>query len=115
MDEIEVWHVDLDAPAPQVLSPDEHARAARFARGDDGRRWAAARAALRVLLGERAGLAARDVAFDHGPHGKPHVAGAPCFDLSHAGAVALIALASGARSASTSSGPTAARTRSGAR
>ena len=96
MDEIEVWHVDLDAPAPPVLSPDEHRRAGRYARGDDGRRWAAARAALRVLLGARVGLHAREVTFEHGPHGKPHVAGGPCFNLSHAGGIALVALA-GAR------------------
>jgi 4'-phosphopantetheinyl transferase len=93
VDVVEVWQVDLDAPAPPVLSADEHARAGRYARGDDGRRWAAARAALRVLLGERVGLHPREVAFVHGPHGKPHVDGGPCFNLSHAGGVALVALA----------------------
>jgi len=93
VDVVEVWHVDLEAPAPPVLSAAEHQRAARYARGDDGRRWAAARAALRVLIGERAGLPARQVEFIHGPHGKPHVDGGPCFNLSHAGGIALIALA----------------------
>jgi 4'-phosphopantetheinyl transferase len=96
VDVVEVWHVDLEAPARPVLSAAEHERAARYARGDDGRRWAAARAALRVLIGERVGLHPREVAFTHGPHGKPHVEGGPCFNLSHAGAIALIALA-GAR------------------
>ena len=96
MDVVEIWHVDLDAPAPPVLSADEHARASRYARGDDGRRWATARAALRVLLGERAGVHPREVAFTHGPHGKPHVDGGPYFNLSHAGGIALVALA-GAR------------------
>ena len=96
MDAIEVFHVDLEAPAPPVLSAGEHARAGRYARGDDGRRWAAARAALRVLIGERAGVHPREVEFTHGAHGKPHVEGGPCFNLSHAGAIALIALA-GAR------------------
>ena len=95
MDVVEVWQVDLEAPAPPVLSADEHDRAARYARGDDGRRWAAARAALRVLLGERVGRHPREVAFTHGPHGKPHVEGGPCFNLSHAGAIALVALAGG--------------------
>ncbi len=93
MDVVEIWHVDLDAPAPPVLSADEHARASRYARGDDGRRWAAARAALRVLIGERSGLHPREVAFTHGPHGKPHVEDGPCFNLSHAGGIALVALA----------------------
>jgi 4'-phosphopantetheinyl transferase len=92
VDVVEVWHVDLDAPAPPVLSADEHARAGRYARGEDGRRWAAARAALRVLLGARAGVPARQIAFIHGPHGKPHVEGGPCFNLSHAGGIALVAL-----------------------
>jgi 4'-phosphopantetheinyl transferase len=96
VDVVEIWHVDLDAPAPPVLSADEHARASRYARGDDGRRWATARAALRVLLGERAGVHPREVAFTHGPHGKPHVDGGPYFNLSHAGGIALVALA-GAR------------------
>jgi 4'-phosphopantetheinyl transferase len=93
VDVVEVWHVDLEAPAPPVLSPAEHERAGRYARGDDGRRWAAARAALRVLIGERAGVHPREVAFAHGPDGKPHVEGGPCFNLSHAGAIALVALA----------------------
>jgi 4'-phosphopantetheinyl transferase len=95
-DVIEVWRVDLDAPAPAVLSRDELSRAERYARAEHGRRWAAARAALRVLLGERLGLAPEAVAFAHGPHGKPHLPGAPLrFNLSHAGAVALVALAHG--------------------
>jgi 4'-phosphopantetheinyl transferase len=92
VDVIDVWHVDLEAPVAPVLSADEHQRAGRYANGDDGRRWAAARAALRVLIAERAGLHPREVGFVHGPHGKPHVDGGPCFNLSHAGAIALIAL-----------------------
>jgi 4'-phosphopantetheinyl transferase len=94
--QIEVWRVDLDAPAPAVLSPDELARAQRYANAEHGRRWAAARAALRVLLGERLGLAPEAVAFAHGPHGKPQLPGAALrFNLSHTGAVALVALAEG--------------------
>src|SRR3954465_15710316 len=89
---VEIWYVDLDAPAPPVLSADEHARASRYARGDDGRRWAAGRAALRMLIGERAGVHPREVGFVHGPHGKPHVEDGPCFNLSHAGTIALVAL-----------------------
>jgi 4'-phosphopantetheinyl transferase len=96
VDAIEVWHVDLDRPAlSAVLSSEERARAARFARPDQARRWVASRAALRALLGARLGVAPRDVRFEHGPHGKPQVVGGPCFNLSHAGAVALVALADG--------------------
>jgi 4'-phosphopantetheinyl transferase len=96
VDAIEVWHVDLDRPAPSaVLSAEERARAARFARPDQARRWAASRAALRTLLGAKLGVAPREVSFAHGPHGKPEVDGGPRFNLSHAGAVALVALADG--------------------
>ena len=93
MDAIEVWHVDLDAPASDVLSTEERERAERYARAEHGRRWAAARAALRVLLGERLGVAPEAVAFAHNAHGKPQVAGPLRFNLSHAGAVALVAIA----------------------
>jgi 4'-phosphopantetheinyl transferase len=96
VDAIEVWHVDLDTPAPATaLTADEHARAARFARPDQAQRWVASRAALRTLLGARLGLGPREVEFRHGPHGKPEVDGGPRFNLSHAGAVALVALADG--------------------
>ncbi|WP_051324868.1 4'-phosphopantetheinyl transferase family protein [Candidatus Solirubrobacter pratensis] len=96
MDAIEVWHVDLDRAAPSTaLTVEEHARAARFARADQAQRWVASRAALRMLLGVRLGVAPRDVAFRHGPDGKPEVDGGPRFNLSHAGAVALVALADG--------------------
>jgi 4'-phosphopantetheinyl transferase len=91
-----VWQVDLDAGHEGVLSRDERERARRYADAEHGRRWAAARAALRVLLGERLGLEPEAVTFAHGPHGKPEVAGAALrFNLSHAGGVALIALADG--------------------
>jgi 4'-phosphopantetheinyl transferase len=89
---IEICWLDLDADAPDVLDADERARAARFARERDGRRWAAARAALRTLVGERVGLPPRSVAFGYGPHGKPAAPGVR-FNISHAGGVGLIALA----------------------
>jgi 4'-phosphopantetheinyl transferase len=88
---IEICWVDLDAEAPDVLDAGERARAERFADERDGRRWAAARAALRTLVGERVGLAPRSVVFQHGPHGKPAAPGVR-FNLAHAGGVALIAL-----------------------
>jgi 4'-phosphopantetheinyl transferase len=96
VDAIEVWHVDLDRPTPSaVLSAEERARVARFARPDQARRWAASRAALRMLLGARLDIAPREVRFAHGPHGKPEVDGGPRFNLSHAGGVALVAVADG--------------------
>jgi 4'-phosphopantetheinyl transferase len=78
-DVIEVWRVDLDAPADlATLTSEERARAER------NPRWGAARAALRQLLD------GRELRFTE--HGKPWVEGGPRFNLSHTGALALIAL-----------------------
>src|SRR5262249_16331888 len=90
-DVIELCWIDLDADAPDVLDASERERAARFAREREGRRWAAGRAALRALLGERLGLAPQEVEFAYGPRGKPATAGVR-FNLSHAGGLALVAL-----------------------
>ena len=56
------------------LSPDELARAARFAHDRDRRRFIMARARLRELLGERLGIPPESVAFEYGDHGKPSLA-----------------------------------------
>ncbi len=94
MSGVEVVTVDLTAPAAPVLSAHERERAERFAAEAQARRWSAARAALRVTLGERLGIAPADVVFAAGEHGKPELAGAALrFNLSHAGELALIALA----------------------
>lgn len=101
---VDVWRgdiADLDAAAHDavrdLLSPAERARAARFARAADGRRWAAARGILRVLVGAYAKEDARALRFAEGPHGKPELAGADAprlrFNLSHSGDVALYAFA----------------------
>jgi 4'-phosphopantetheinyl transferase len=91
---IEVIHVDLTLPAPAVHSPQERERAERFVRPEAARRWLAARAALRVALGERLGVAPEAVAFARGEHGKPEIAGSLLrFNLSHSGDLALIAFA----------------------
>src|ERR1700750_2685901 len=90
-DVIDICWVDLDAAAPDVLDDAERARAARFAHAREGRRWAAARAALRAVLGERLGLEPALVRFTYGPRGKPAAEGVR-FNLSHAGPLALIAV-----------------------
>jgi 4'-phosphopantetheinyl transferase len=54
---VHVWRAALDVPAPRVraleslLSPDERQRAARYGFARDRRRFVAARATLRLLLG----------------------------------------------------------------
>jgi len=93
--EIEVWRIDLRADADvALLSGDERARARRYASEPAARRWRAARAGLRTLLGRRLAVDPAAIAFAAGPDGKPYVSSAPLrFNLSHAGDVALVALA----------------------
>jgi len=101
-DTVDVWLVRLDAPGTaladlDVLSATERARMERFARREDGERWAAARAVLRALLGAYADADPRALRFAEGPHGKPALA-APAperlrFNLSHSAETALIAVA----------------------
>jgi 4'-phosphopantetheinyl transferase len=58
--------------------------------------WIVARAAVRIVLGERLGLVAGNVEIATGPHGKPELPGATLrFNHSHSGDRALVALAEG--------------------
>jgi 4'-phosphopantetheinyl transferase len=77
------------------LSADERARMARFGSPALARRYAAGRAALRWILGSRAGMAPGDVALERGSRGRPQWAAdaAPDFNVSHTRDVALIAVA----------------------
>ncbi len=92
-----VWTVDLDAvgsAGPEtLLAPDEQARADAFVSSEHRRRWIAARAALRLVLGAASGLPAARLAFERGASGKPRLRGGGShFNLSHSGSVALIAV-----------------------
>ena len=96
---VDVWRIDVRDAArgvAGVLSPDEAERAARFRFEPDRVAFVATRAALRTLVGSHLGVAPRDVTFRYGEHGKPEVAGLS-FNASHAGDVALVALASSGR------------------
>ena len=77
--------VDLD-PRPEcddlerlfqwsVLSEAERARASRFVRPRDGRRFAVCRGSLRLILGQLTNASPQAVAFRFGPGGKPELAG----------------------------------------
>jgi 4'-phosphopantetheinyl transferase len=92
---VEVWRVGVRGAARDVaglLSPDEAERAARFRFEPDREAFVATRGALRTLVGARLGIAPAHVAFGYGPHGKPEVEGVS-FNVSHAGDVAVVALA----------------------
>ena len=97
---VDVWRADLAAVAERgdgrtLLSDDERERAARFARPEDGERWAAARGILRALLGAYVDADPHALRLEQGPHGKPRLAGEDRlrFNLSHSGDVVLYAFA----------------------
>lgn len=102
-DEVHVVAIALDPPAPRlddaaaVLDDDERARAARFVRDADRRRYVLAHAAFRAIAGAATGVAPAAVRWELGPAGKPSIAGAPSLgiSLSHSGERALVALARG--------------------
>jgi 4'-phosphopantetheinyl transferase len=84
--EIRVWVVDLDAglsteqveiaePGPELslLSPDEQARAARFVRARDRRRFTCCRAALRMILGGLLRQPPESLRFRAAVRGKPEL------------------------------------------
>lgn len=104
-DEVHVWRAVLGPGAASAAALDdaERARAARFYYERHRRRFVAARAILRRLLGRYLGVAPGDVAFAYGEHGKPALptttAGAAPhplrFNLSHCADRALLAFAVG--------------------
>ncbi|NBW44154.1 MAG: 4'-phosphopantetheinyl transferase superfamily protein [Betaproteobacteria bacterium] len=97
--DVDVFVASLEASdealalATRTLAPDEISRARRFLMPNAARRFVVARAGLRALLGERLGVAAPQVAFDYGAHGKPSLRGdALSFNLSHSGELAAVAI-----------------------
>jgi 4'-phosphopantetheinyl transferase len=98
-DEVHVWRVALALSTPAdvrhpALDAQEQDRAARFHFAEDRARFVCAHVALRDVLGRYLG---RAPAFHTGPRGKPALTGSGSrgleFNLSHSGALALIAVA----------------------
>ena len=93
---IEVWQAPVDVPARELpalrrtLAPEERRRAASGT--PRAVRWAAGRSALRVILAGYLGSDPAEIAFEHGRHGKPSVAGGPEFSFSASGRLALVAV-----------------------
>ncbi|MFC5609246.1 4'-phosphopantetheinyl transferase family protein [Variovorax soli] len=93
-----LWLVDLDLPLSPgelgFLSPDEHARARRFAFARDRERFLAGRAALRRLLSQCTGRPSPSLALAYGPFGKPWLPAprAPAFNMSHSHGLGLVAI-----------------------
>lgn len=98
--DVHVWCGWLDDPAasgPEAcasLSGEETARAAAFHFEAGRRRYTAAHAMKRGVLARYLGIAPGRLAFAAGTSGKPVlVGGAPHFNLSHSGPLALFAVA----------------------
>ncbi|OYD82741.1 4'-phosphopantetheinyl transferase family protein [Azospirillum brasilense] len=97
--EIQLWYADLRGLAHRLdafralLSPDEAARAARFATEELRTRCALRRGLLRHLLGRALGRAPATLAFAYGPMGKPFLPGGPAFNLADCKDHVLIAIA----------------------
>ena len=101
---VDVWRGDLEPGRDQMchlrdsLSPDELDRAAKFHFLRDRQRFIAARGILRNILARYIGRSPETIRFSYGPFGKPRLAPSCaadglCFNLSHAGSIALYAVA----------------------
>lgn len=98
--EIYLWWASLDVSDREVtalrglLNPRELERADRFKVPNAARRFIAARAVLRTLLGQVTATDPARIEFTYGERGKPSVGGAPHFNASDSGDTVVVAMAS---------------------
>lgn len=100
--DIHIWTVNLKRPCPAIgrgplLSGDERTRARRFVFDRDRHAFERARGALRMTLARYLDIEPARIEFDYNAHGKPSLkpaikTPAVCFNLSHSGDLALIAI-----------------------
>ncbi len=100
IDGVHIWRAALDEagwPDPGRLPPPERERAASFLREEPGRRWVAARWALRRVLENYLEEPAAEIALELGDNGKPRLRNGDGieFNLSHSNGLALVAVAAG--------------------
>jgi len=97
--ELHVWRVRLGSagwPVLAALPPQERDRAGELLSERARRRWVAARWALRSVLARYTGREPAGIELRFGERGKPMLAEPDpplCFNLSHSGELALIAVA----------------------
>ncbi len=98
--QVQVWWADLCLSEPEIdrlrgmLTPDELVRADRFRITTAGRRFIAARAALRTILARATGVEPTDIEFSIGSHGKPFLDNCGLnFNASDSGDFVAVALA----------------------
>jgi 4'-phosphopantetheinyl transferase len=100
IDGVHIWRAALDEagwPDPDRLPTPERERAASFLREEPGRRWVAARWALRRVLENYLEEPAAGIELELGGNGKPHLRNGDGieFNLSHSNGLALVAVAEG--------------------
>lgn len=97
--DLEVFFVDLvksaalleaEEEATPRLSPSDNERASAMADREAARLWRATRIATRIALERAGGQALRRLNFEIETGGRPRLAGAPHFNVSHTGGAALI-------------------------
>lgn len=97
--EIHIWSIDLHdmgADATELLDPAELARAGRFVFAHDWRRYVAAHAWMRRILGAYLRLPPQVVRWTVNAHGKPRLLhDVLAFNLSHSADMALVAVTAG--------------------
>jgi 4'-phosphopantetheinyl transferase len=83
----------------EVLDDRERERVSRFRWEQDAISFTCTRALLRLMVADLLGIRGRDVPFNLGPYGKPHLALETDleFNVSHSGGLALLAFARGRR------------------
>jgi 4'-phosphopantetheinyl transferase len=96
--ELHVWRARLDSdrwPTASELPAEERERAASMSRAEARGRWVSARWALRGVLGRYLEREPAAIELRFGERGKPLLAESDaslCFNLSHSGELALIAI-----------------------
>jgi 4'-phosphopantetheinyl transferase len=94
---VQLWWLPAEHAGPAALAcltPAERARAQRLPAAA-GARFAAARAALRRILGALTGVPARAMPLRTDARGRPYLPGGPAFSLSHSAGRVLCAVARG--------------------
>jgi len=98
-DELLVVTASLDVPDERreqlltTFAPRERERYQSFRHDEHRFRWGASRGLLREILGAVLGIAAAEVRFSYGAHGKPGIFGSPLrFNLSHSAGLALLVI-----------------------
>jgi len=100
--EVHAWRIHLDcspnivATLGETLRPDEQFRASRFVTQQLRNRWIVARGALRSILASYFHFKPNSLVFQPGTNGKPSLTFPvefSCFNLSHTGNIALLAIA----------------------